>query len=157
MRKINNKRRKKKSRSFNLKRANLRFKERFFRIISKSATIPNPGRGIGDRANGLNTLACFSIHGWCVPWVPVVRWVRQGRGGRRGEGQRVEKHPGLYPQQCKAAQFCFRGRTEDTARGRLRMGEELRWEKKRGEEGDDGKGSGTAVGRKKRAREAAIF
>lgn len=56
-------------------------------------------------------------------------------GGRRGEGQRVEKHPGLYPQQCKAAQFCFRGRTEDTARGRLRMGEELRWEKKRGEEG----------------------
>ncbi|KAL6432561.1 hypothetical protein ACFW04_006851 [Cataglyphis niger] len=25
-----------------------------------------------------------------------------------------EKHPGLYPQQCKAAQFCFRGRTEDT-------------------------------------------
>lgn len=44
----------------------------------------------------------------------------RGGGGRRGEGQRVEKHPGLYPQQCKAAQFCFRGRTEDTARGRLR-------------------------------------
>lgn len=40
---------------------------------------------------------------------------RMGEVERR-EGQRVEKHPGLYPQQCKAAQFCFRGWTEGTTR-----------------------------------------
>jgi len=40
---------------------------------------------------------------------------RMGEVERR-EDQRVEKHPGLYPQQCKAAQFCFRGWTEGTTR-----------------------------------------
>lgn len=77
---------------------------------------------------------------------------RMGEVGRR-EGQRVEKHPGLYPQQCKAAQFCFRGK--DGRYGEVGRG----WAKGCGgrKGGGGGKGSGTAVGRKKRAREAAIF
>jgi len=68
--------------------AKLRSKERSFGIISKSAAMPNPRRAMGGRANGLNTLACFSVHGGVVgagcQSTAEGRVAEEGGGGESG-------------------------------------------------------------------------
>lgn len=120
----------------------------FFEIISKLAAMPNPRRAIGDRANGLNTLACFSVHGGVVGVV-----CRLDEAGWR-EGLACREAPRTLSPTVQNGAISFSGENEGTHRGRLRTNIGLRWWRK-GRTG--GEGFRVRGRRKERVREAAIF